>query len=93
MNENTNIAAAIATEAGIGVAGVSTSFVVFNAVKSLLPYAIAANPSTRVLAMIGTSAISLVATDAVGRTIRNQIAAIGQSIDEGKKSRKTKKNY
>ena len=92
MNENTNIAGTIATETAIGVAGLSTSFVVFNAAKALLPYAIGANPYTRAAAMIGNTAISLLATDAVSRNLRNQITAIGQSIDEGKKSRKTKKN-
>ena len=92
MEENTNIAGTIATETAISVAGISTTYVVATAVKSLLPYAVAANPYTRAAAMIGTTAISMLATDTVMGNLRNQIKAIGQSIDEGKKSRKTKKN-
>ena len=92
MNENTNIAGTIATETAIGVAGLSTTYVVMTAVKSLLPYAVAANPYTRAAAMIGTIATSALASDAVMGNLRNQIGAIGRSIDAGRKSRKTEKN-
>ena len=92
MNENTNIAGTIATTTAINAVGLSTLFVVSNTVKSLLPYAVAATPYTRAAAMIGTTAISVLASDAVMGNTRDLIKLFGRSIDAGKKSRKTEKN-
>ena len=89
MNENIKT---ITTATAISVAGLSTSFVVSNTVKSLLPYTIGATPYTRAAAMIGTTAITMLASDAVMVNLRDQIVAIGRLIDAGKKSRKTEKN-